>query len=303
MYSAFVTLPNSLSEACAFFADPENAVKFVAALRWPNGACCPDCGTADPYYLKTRRLWKCKGCSRQFSVKVGTIFEDSALPLGKWLIALWLVANSKNGISSCEIARAIGVSRKTAWHMGHRIRRAMESGSFQKMRGTVEADETFVGGRRRASAESPGRGPIGKTPVFGVIERGGEVRAYRVPDVKSRTLQENVVRNVELYANLYTDNNQGYVRLKHVYRHESVSHSTGEYVVGDVHTNSIENFWCLFKRSVKGTWVRPTAKHMDRYVTDQVFRYNKRKDDDLGRFVGISSQVFGRRLTWKELVG
>ena len=298
-------LPNSLSEACHCFSDPDKALSFVAGLRWPYGAACPDCGVMGATLLATRRIWKCNACKRQFSVKVGTIFEDSAVPLGKWLIALWIHANSKNGVSSCELARTIGVTQKTAWHMAHRIRLAMESGTFQRLSGTVEADETFVGGRKdpRRHKTAHRGGTMHKATVFGAVERKGRVRAFTITSTTASTLQSSVKGTVIEGSTLYTDNHSGYIALRESYGHKSVSHSTGEYARGPVHTNTIENFWCLFKRSVKGTWVCPSRKHLDRFVIDQEFRYNHRGTDDFGRMERLTAQIFGRRLTWKDLVG
>ncbi|MEX2244567.1 MAG: IS1595 family transposase [Fimbriimonadaceae bacterium] len=300
-------LPRSLTEACVYFADPERAERFVALLRWPDGACCPDCGAVEPKYLATRRLWKCNACKRQFSVKVGTIFEASPLPLGKWLVAVWLHANSKNGVSSCELARAIKVSQKTAWHMAHRIRLAMESRTFMRLSGQVEADETYIGGkhdpRRKSHPKNGNEWYKSKQAVLGFYERGsGSVRAYGIPDAKAETLSAQVYGNVWPGTEPYTDNAQQYVRLRTAYIHKSVSHSTGQWAIGDVHTNGIENFWCLLKRSIRGTWIRPSPKHITRFVTDQVFRYNFRHEDDYRRFEAVVKRVTGRRLTWKELV-
>lgn len=289
-------------EAVAIFADKDKALRYFVSLRWPDGVECPRCGCERVSFLKSRRIWKCMGCRKQFSAKVGTIFEDSALGLDKWLVAIWLVANAKNGISSCELHRAIGVTQKTAWFMCHRIRLAMETGSFRKLSGTVEADETFVGGKKDVRRHSnSGKGGPGehKAPVFGVLERGGEARTYCVHNVN--TVGNEVRKHVEPGSYVYTDKHMAYVALRDDYEHESVNH-TNEFVRGPVHTNSLENFWCLFKRSIKGTWVRPSVKHLDRYCTDQTFRFNTRKLNDGQRFEALVEQAEGARIKYRELI-
>src|SRR5690349_2714167 len=185
-------LPTTLLQAIRYFSDVEVATQFVADLRWPNGPVCPNCGGVEHSYLSTRRLWKCKECKKQFSVKVGTIFEDSALGLDKWLPAIWLVANSKNGISSHELARSLGTTQKSAWFMLHRIRLAMQTGTFNKLSGEVEADETFIGGLAKFQHERKrkhiGTGGVGKAAVMGLLERDGHVRAYTIPNTRKATL-------------------------------------------------------------------------------------------------------------------
>src|SRR2546430_12098190 len=191
--------PNSLHEAIRYFSNKDTALTFLASLRWPNGVTCPACEAKDPGFLKTRRIWKCRKCGRQFSVKLGTIFEDSPIGLDKWLPAVWLLANSKNGISSYELGRALGVTQATAWFMNHRIRRAMQSKTFTKMRGSVEADETFIGGKAKFMHWSKrnrvirGTGGMDKTPVLGLLERGRDgkpsrVRAVVVKNVSKRSI-------------------------------------------------------------------------------------------------------------------
>ncbi len=202
------------------------ATEYVASRRWPDGPVCPRCGLVDKkhYYLKTRRVWKCRSCKKQFSVKVGTIFEDSPIGLDKWLTAIWMLANCKNGVSSYELHRAIGVTQKTAWFMLHRIRAAMHTGTFEKLSGEVEADETFIGGKARnmhkkkREEKIQGRGSSGKVAVMGLLERHGEVRTRVVPDTKSRTLQVEVRENVEPGSAVYTDALRPYKGLDPEYR-------------------------------------------------------------------------------------
>ncbi|MFL5799165.1 MAG: IS1595 family transposase [Actinomycetota bacterium] len=302
-------LPTTLIEAARYFADLDVATEFVARLRWPEGPICPDCGGKDHGYITTRRLWKCKNktCRRQFSVKVGTIFEDSPIKLDKWLCSIWLIANAKNGISSHELARSIGLTQKSAWFVLHRVRLAMQTGSFEAA-GTVEVDETYIGGlarnmhakERRAKIKS--RGGDDKAKVVGLIERGGKVQAQVVPDVKRPTLQGFVRGNVQSGSTIYTDSALAYTGLADDYEHETVDHAV-EYVREQVSTNAIENFWSLLKRGLRGTYVSVQPFHLFRYLDEQVYRFNARKDDDLGRFAGVLAMVAGRRLTWNGLTG
>lgn len=301
-------VPATLMEAIRYFEDPDVCIEFVASLRWPNGAVCPTCEGTEHSYLKTRRLWKCKNCKRQFSVKVGTIFEDSAIPLDKWLAAIWLLANSKNGVSSYEVAKAIGITQKSAWFVEHRVRLAMRTGSFSRMQGPVEADETFIGGlaynmhKDQRRKKISGTGGMNKATVMGLFERNGEVRAYPISDRTRRTLQGRIREHVELGADVYTDKASGYRGLENDYVHETVDHAI-EYVKGHVHVNGIENFWSLLKRGIHGTYVSIEPFHLFRYIDERVFAFNKRKLNDFGRFALVLSQVAGRRLTYDVLTG
>ncbi len=225
--------PKTLLEAVRYFSDPDAAIQHVAATRWPDGPVCPKCGVLDEkhYYLKSRRVWKCRACRKQFSVKVGTIFEDSPIGLDKWLPAMWIIANAKNGVSSYEIHRAIGVTQKTAWFMMHRIRLAMQSGSIEKLSGHVEADETYIGGKARNMHKSKrkekitGRGSSGKVAVMGLLERHGKVKTKIVPDTSSRTLQVEVRENVEPGSEVHTDALRSYRGLDSEYVHNVVDHA------------------------------------------------------------------------------
>jgi transposase-like protein len=312
--------PKTLQQAILYFADADNCLKYMAAHRWPNGVTCPTCGRKDAAWLANQRKWQCKSAhaKRQFSVKVDTIFEDSALGLEKWLPAVWMIASAKNGISSYEISRALGVTQKTAWFMLHRIREAMKNGSLMKLGGgsePVEVDETFVGPRsnrmhrerrlRMQSAEKANQ----KTIVMGMLDRESrQVRAKVVPNVKREILQNEILRHIEGGSTVYTDGYQAYDNLAvRDYVHATVNH-VEEYVRGQVHTQGIENFWSLLKRTLNGTYVAVEPFHLDRYVTEQVFRYNNRatKDNpltDADRFVAVLSQVAGKRLTYAEVTG
>jgi transposase-like protein len=304
------TTPRTLIEAIRYFADPDTCLKFVAELRWPHGPECPECKGKKLSFLSTRRLWKCKACKKQFSVKVGTIFEDSALGLDKWLAAIWLIANAKNGISSYEIHRSIGITQKSAWHMLHRIRLAMQTGTFDKqLSGHVESDETFIGGKAKFMHASKradriqGRGTVGKTIVQGILERGGHVRVNVVPDQKKGTLQNNVRKHVKPGSSISTDTLRSYVGLDSQYIHGMVDHSAGVYVDGKVHTNGMENFWSLVKRCIKGTYVAVAPWHLFRYLDEETFRFNGRSGNDGDRFLNVVRQIVGKRLMFKELSG
>lgn len=305
--------PRTLIEAVRYFSDPDVTLQHMVDLRWPNGVHCPTCGRTDVRFLATRRLWECKEkhARKQFSAKVGTIFEDSALPLDKWFVAIWQIANCKNGISSYELGRSIGVTQKTAWHMNHRIRLAMQLGTFNKMDGEVEADETFVGGlaknmhpHRREKAIT-GTGGAGKTVVFGILQRSRATKASRVragviANVQRATLHEGIYATVEAGSTLYTDKLRAY-RYLDGYAHAVIDHAV-EYVNGRIHTNGIENFWSLLKRSIKGTYISVEPFHLGRYVVEQTFRFNERTDSDGGRFATALRGVIGRKLTYKELI-
>lgn len=296
--------PKTLIEAVTFFSDKTNAVNYLSAKRWPNGVTCPACASHDVTALKTRQLWQCKGCRKQFSVKVGTIFEDSPLPLGKWLTASWMLMNCRNGVSSCEIARSVGVTQKTAWFMMHRIREAMKNGSIEKLSGTVEVDETFVGGSKKNRHESKNRKKAyDKAIVFGAVERGGNVQAKVVDNVGAPALRSEITSSVKAGSIIYSDDYPAYRALDNKYIHVSVNHSEGEYVNGEVHSNTIENYWSLVKRMLKGTYIHVEDFHLDRYLDEQGMRYNMRKETEHNRFAEVVAGTIGRRLTYKELTG
>jgi len=310
--------PQTLMEAVRHFADPEVTHKTMVELRWANCVHCPTCGRTDVRYISTRRTWECKEKhpKKQFSSKVGTIFEDSPLSLDKWFVAIWMIANCKNGVSSYELSRAIGVTQKTAWFMLHRIRLAMQTGSFIKSGGPgseFEADETFIGGKSKNMSSSrraksiPGSGIAGKQVVMGVLRRGNKTEpskavAEHVKNRKKATVQASVRAVAEPGSALYTDALQSYTGLGGEYVHQVVDHAV-EFVRDNVHTNGMENFWSLFKRALKGTYVSVEPFHLDAYVKEQTFRFNERKEDDNGRFRAVLGTVSGKRITYKELKG
>ena len=300
--------PTNLLEAIRYFSDVDVATKFVADLRWPDGPTCPRCGSQEYSYLTTRRIWKCKACKKQYSVKVGTIFEDSPLGLDKWLPAVWLAANSKNGISSHELGRALGVTQKSAWFMLHRIRLAMQHQSLLKMDGEVEVDETFIGGRARnmhkdrRKAKITGTGIKDKIVVVGARQRDGEVRASVVGDRTHSTLHRYVHEHIKPGSTVYTDTLNSYSGLDRDFSHRTVDHAE-QYVSGRVHTNGLENFWALLKRGLHGPYVRVEPFHLFRYIDERAFTYNRRDLNDAERFEWVLGNASGRRLGWAEVTG
>jgi transposase-like protein len=327
----------TLQQAIQHFTDPENCRRFMVFVRWPDGTPrCPYCGATKLTWLAKANVYRCYGDHKKqkFSLKVGTVFEDSPIGLDKWLPALWLLTNSKNGISSYELHRALGVTQKTAWFMLHRIRLAMVSKSFMKMGGSdggpVEVDEVYLGGdpknkhasKRKIETATPdypwaserrigfktGRG-TDKIAVFGMLDRDArKVRAEVIPNVRREVLLNAILENVERGGKVYSDSYPAYKSLANLdFVHEAVNH-VKEYVRGEVHTNGIENFWSLLKRGLKGTYVAVEPFHLDRYIQEQVFRFNNRaiKDNplnDADRFMLAVSQITGKRLTYAELTG
>lgn len=298
--------PKTLLHAVRYFSDLSVCNRYMVKIKWPNGVCCHHCGSVRVTELSTRPLLRCKDCRKQFSFKVGTIFEDSPLGLDKWFVAVWSIANAKNGISSHELARALGVTQKTAWFMLHRIREAMKTGTFHKLSGTVESDETFVGGEAKNMHASKrektirGRGAVGKRIVHGLLERGGEVRVNVIPTTEAEEIHPIVRKNVQAGSNLFTDAALSYEALGAHYVHEAINHAE-MYVRGIVHTNGMENFWNLFKRMIRGTYVHIAPFHLQRYADEEAFRFNNRKTDDAARFGAVMSTVTGKRLTYRQL--
>jgi transposase-like protein len=322
--------PRTLQEAIVYFSDPDRAFDYAVKLRWPDGkVICPRCSSDSNYHIrakarrgKTRRLWLCRGCNKQFTLKLNTIFEDSALTMDKWMTGFWMLVNCKNGISSVEIGETLGITQKSAWFMLQRLRTALHNRTFSsrtKIGGPdteVEADETFIGGltknmhkARKIRMVQQGGIHGGKTIVQGLLDRNlRQVRATVVPDVRRETLQTEILKNVKYGTKVYTDEATAYDQgMNWRFVHEVINHSE-RYVNGRVHTNGLENFWSLLKRSLKGTYVAVEPFHLFRYVDEQVFRYNNRKDRDrkvtpVERFARAMGQVAGRRLTYAELTG
>src|SRR5205085_4177298 len=308
--------PKTLLQAVKYFSNPDTALACMIAIRWPDGIFCPRCESKEHSFVKTRRIWICKGCKKHFSVKLGTIMEDSPIGLDKWLSAIWLIVNAKNGISSYEIHRALGITQKSAWFLMHRIRKALQAGTFKKLCGDVEVDETYIGGKARnmhkvvlakrvAEFATPRTGrnqTTGKVAVMGLLERRGEVRTMIVSNTKRKSLQGEVKAHVQAGSTVYSDALRSYNGLEQDYIHNVINHAE-EYVRGNVHTNGIENFWSLLKRTLKGTYVSVEPFHLFRYLDEQSLRFNNRKGTDSERFLAVTEQVTGKRLTYKELTG
>jgi transposase-like protein len=300
----------TLQDAIVYFSDPNNCREYVVARRWPNGVECPRCGSKNVTFLEKYNRWQCstRHDARQFTAKTRTIFEDSPLGLDKWLMAMWQVVNCKNGVSSYEVHRAIGVTQKTAWFMDHRIRYALSQGTINKLSGQIEADETYIGGKARnmhkakRAAKITGTGGKDKTAVMGILERGGKVITKVVDNTKKKTLQPEIREHVLATSAIFTDALKSYEGLDE-FQHEVIDHAI-EYVRGEVHTNGLENFWSLLKRCLNGTYVSVEPFHLFRYVDEQAFRYNNRKPmDDGDRFRFLMRKIVGKRLTYAQLTG
>jgi transposase-like protein len=311
--------PKTLMQAVQYFADLDRAQDFFVQIRWPDGVTCPTCGSKDVHYLANQRRWKCRSehPRRQFSAKVGTLFEDSPLGLDKWLVAVWLEVNAKNSISSYELHRALGITQKSAWFMLHRVRLALKRGSFEKIGGQnriVEADETYVGGKSHFMSDSrraktiKGGGSAGKAIVMGLLERKGSrnplsrVIAKVIPQPDAANIHGTIYDNVKDYSKIYTDALPIYKALGTRFQHDFVDH-TVEYVKGNVSTQGIDNFWALFKRCLKGTHVSVDPVHLQAYLDSEIFRFNERGLNDGGRFVLALQGLPGKRLTYKALIG
>jgi transposase-like protein len=310
-------MPKTLLEAVKHFASADNCREYLVAIRWPSGIACPNCGSQTVYFDAGRNRWECKTKhpKRTFTLKTGTIFEDSPIGLDKWLPVVWMIANDKNGISSYEVARAIGVTQKTAWFMLQRIRLAMqdERGGGGKLGGEVEVDETFIGGKarnmhrrkREALGITQSNSMAGKIAVMGLLERHGDrasrVRTEVIATRRRHQLEDVVTDNVEPGTTLYTDALRSYDRMgNRGYVHNVIDHAEC-YADGVVHTNGLENFWSLFKRSIKGTYVSVEPFHLFRYLDEQAFRFNERELKDSQRFELVLKGIIGKRLTYSAL--
>jgi len=304
--------PITLQEAIVYFSDQANCLDYLVARRseWKNGVVCPRCGSDKVGFLKQQLRWQCSNRHprRQFSIKVGTIMEDSPIGLDKWLSATWMILNCKNGISSCEIARALGITQKSAWFLLHRIRLAQQGKNGGKLGGEVEVDETFIGQKSRNMHKSvrarkiTGTGGKDKTVVMGILERGGNVRAMVVDSRRKKELQRQVREHVEAGSAIFSDELKSYEGLEGDYKHAVINHAV-EYANGNVHTNGMENFWSLLKRGLHGTYVSVEPFHLFRYIDEQTFRFNNRKMTDAERFdIGVRD-IVGKRLTYAELTG
>jgi len=304
--------PETLRDAVTYFAAGDNALNFMATIRWPDGkVTCPKCNSTNAAFLSTRKLWKCRGCQKQFSAKLGTVFEDSPIGLDKWLPAFWMIVNAKNGISSCELARALGVTQKTAWFMLHRIRLALQQDGLCKFAGNVEVDETFIGGKARNKHKAHRnplrvRGPMTMQPVMGILQRSDDEKTSRVVlrvvrGVKKHDLQHHIRAHVEKGTEIHSDKLRSYKGLEPDFVHKVVDHAVA-YVQDNIHTNGLENFWSLLKRTIKGTYVSVEPFHLFRYLDEQAFRFNERKNTDAGRFLLGIVGIIGKRLKYVKLI-
>jgi len=307
--------PKTLQEAILYFSDPTNCREYLVARRWPDGVVCPRCQSKNVLFLEKYNRWHCreKHDAPQFTLKTGTVMEESPIGLDKWLMVMWQIVNSKNGISSCEVAKAIGVTQKSAWFMDHRIRFALGMDAGEKMSGHVEADETFIGGKARNMHASKrarritGTGGKDKVPVMGILERGKDGKSSKVVTTvisnrKKSAIQSEVRKHVEAGSALYSDALQSYNGLEREYAHQVIDHAV-QYVDGNVHTNSLENFWSLLKRSISGTYVSVEPFHLFRYLDEQAYRFNQRHLTDAERFDIAVKGIVGKRLTFDQLTG
>jgi hypothetical protein len=312
--------PKTLLEAIRYYSDPDVAFEAAKGFVYPNGVRCPTCGREDVRFIATRRVWECKSKHqrKQFSVKLGTIMEDSPLGLDIWFAAIWTIANDKNGISSYEFARMTGITQKSAWHVMHRVRLAMRIAGSEPLEGVVEIDETWIGGKqknmhkskRERRAKLEGSHFRQKVGVMGVLKRSSEealshVRlgiAFGSPN-STGAIFPFVRQHIRPGAEIMADAQPSYTGLRKDYILETVNHAAEEYVRGRVHNNGMENFWSLLKRALGGTYVSVEPFHLPRYLDEQAFRFNERKLTDWQRFQKVASSIAGRRLTWKELTG
>lgn len=301
----------SLVQLMDLFPDEAAARKWFEAARWGDQRVCPRCGSAKtaPVASGYPMPYHCGGCRKYFSVKTGTVMQSSKLPLRKWVIGIYLMSTSLKGVSSMKLHRDLGITQKTAWMMAQKIREGWIKGSSDPMGGTVEVDETYIGGKRKnmplaKRAKLEGRGAVGKEAVVGVVQRGGEVRATHVPDTKRETIRAVVEGAAETGATLYSDESAAVVaipNLLNLFQHEAVNHSVGEYVRGEAHTNGVESFWSMLKRGYQGTYHHMSAKHLQRYVTEFAGRHNVRDLDTLMQMAVLARGMDGRLLPWKTL--
>jgi transposase-like protein len=291
-----------------YFTDESKAREYLEKLRWPEGSVCPHCGAIDGHYLLNPKeeskksvrkgVWKCHKCRKQFSVTVGTVFERSHIPLHKWLFATFLLCSSKKGMSAHQLHRMIGVTYKTAWFMFHRIRYAMEQKPTRQLKGIVEADETYVGGKAHGKR---GRGAGNKTPVFSLVERKGKVMSTVIEKVTTRNLRAIMVKNIRSSANIMTDDFVSYRGTNVLFAsHNVINHGNKEYVRGDVHTNTVEGYFSILKRGIIGVYHHVDSNHLHRYLSEFDFRYNERNVDDAERSVVALLGIEGKRLMYRD---
>ncbi len=300
----------NLIELVTYFKDEKVCNKYLEKIRWDkNNYTCPyeGCGHDKVFKYSNGKTYKCAKCQKQFSIRVGTIFEDSKISLKKWFAAIYLITTNKKGISSLQLSKDIGVTQKTAWFMSHRVRKALGlHQSDDKLEGICEADETYVGGLEKNKhfdkkiKGTQGRSTKTKIIVAGVVQRGGELRAKMLEATNIKTLGKYVADNVKEGSRVNTDEWLGYKKLHKLFDHQVVNHKSQQYVIGDIHTNTIEGFWAIFKRGIRGVYHLMTSKHIQQYVDEFVFRYNTRNVSEEHRFNMVLNKV-GVRLNYADL--
>ena len=310
MKSGDITIPKTLRDAIVYYSDAKRCHDLLVAIRFPDGIRCLHCGSAkNVKFMESVQRFKCYDCRKQFSIKVGTILEDSPVPLTKWIPAFWLLTSARNGISSCELARSLGVTQKTAWFMLHRIRHIVQTGTFEKLSGSVEADETYTRGLQKNKHESKklkaGRGTVGKCIVIAVLEgstvaKKSRVRTKVAPDTSRETLHSLLKSNVQPGSAIYTDAHKSYNGLSEQFVHEFVHHAVC-YAKDAVQTNGLENYFSLLKRTLRGTYISVEPFHLTRYVDEQAYGFNTRDLNDAQRFLVALNMVTGSHLTYEEL--